>query len=314
MLEDINTQLIRVRDALRERQKTLARLKQARAAREEKQRIVAGLEKALQREEADVRRLEGMSLAGLLHSVLGDREEKLGKEQQETLAARLKYQAEKRSLDFLDEEIAALEARSAQGRGLESEYAALLDQKEAALQGSASPAGRRLAELAERRADAGADLREIHEAVEAGYQAENALRQTVEALNSAGSWGTWDLLGGGMISSVIKHSRLDEAREAADAARPLLERFQRELADVQAATDLDLPVDGLTRFVDIFMDSFLFDLLVQSRIRASLEQAEAVQDQVRQIIMRLEGKAAAVRADLAVMDEERRRLLEEDGG
>lgn len=313
-MDDINTQLIRVRDALRERQKTLARLEQARAAREAKQRSVAELETALRREEADVRRLEGMSLAGLLHSVLGDREEKLGKEQQEALAARLKYQAEKRGLDFLDEEIAALEARSAQGRGLESEYAALLDQKQAALQGTASPAGRRLAELAERRADAGADLREVNEAVEAGYQAEGAVRQTVEALNSAGNWGTWDLLGGGMLSSVIKHSRLDEAREAADAAQPLLERFRRELADVQAATDLDLPVDGLTRFVDIFMDSFLFDLLVQSRIRASLEQAEAVQAQVRQIIVRLEGKAAAVRADLAVMDEERRRLLEEDGG
>lgn len=313
MLEELNTQLSQLREQIRERQKALVSLEHARAARIEKQQLVDELAAVLQREEADVRRLEGMSLAGLLHSVLGDREEKLNQEQQEALSARLKYQAEKRGLDFLEEEITALEARAAQGSGLEEKYAALLDQTQSLLAKSPTPAGRRLAELAERSADLNADLRELNEAVEAGYQAEGAVRQTVDALNSAGNWGTWDILGGGMLSSVIKHSRLDEAREAAESSQPLLERFRRELADVQAATELDLPVDGLTRFVDIFMDSFLFDLLVQSRIRDSLARAEAVQTQVRGILVRLEGQAAAVRAQLALLDEERRRILEEAG-
>ena len=54
--------------------------------------------------------------------------------------------------------------------------------------------------------------REIDEAVSACDNALNYLHNADNYLSSAGNWGIVDLLGGGFISTVVKHSKMDDAR------------------------------------------------------------------------------------------------------
>ena len=127
-------------------------------------------------------------------------------------------------------------------------------------------------------------VREIREARAAGIRALNSLRKAQQNLNSARNWGIFDMLGGGMLSSLIKHSKIGDAQHCVEQAQYDLQAFCRELQDV------DLPyvhIDGLLTFADFFFDGFLADFLVQRRIneaRAQLERAcRQVEDVLRQL-------------------------------
>ena len=125
---------------------------------------------------------------------------------------------------------------------------------------------------------------EVREARAAGIRALNSLRRAQSDLNSARNWGIFDLLGGGMISSLVKHSKLSDAQRHIDQARYDLDVFRRELADVNVP---DVQIDGFLSFADFFFDGFLADFMVQSRIndaRARLEDAcRRVEDVLRQL-------------------------------
>ena len=61
---------------------------------------------------------------------------------------------------------------------------------------------------------------EIDEAIAAGHRALDALAEAADSLDSAKRWGIVDILGGGFVTSMVKHSRLGDAnRELARARR-----------------------------------------------------------------------------------------------
>ena len=74
--------------------------------------------------------------------------------------------------------------------------------------------------------------REIREAMQAGQEALNYLNQAKDCLNSAGNWGIVDMLGGGMLTTLIKRSKMKDADALVQQARSAMKRFQKELMDV----------------------------------------------------------------------------------
>ena len=115
---------------------------------------------------------------------------------------------------------------------------------------------------------------EIQEAIEAGNRALDALDEAMGHLKTARGLGVWDMLGGGFLSSLLKHSKMDDAQQAMQYAQQELQDFSRELADVQMYVDVQVNFDGLTRFVDMFCDSFFVDWMVQDRINHAKDQVE----------------------------------------
>ena len=61
-------------------------------------------------------------------------------------------------------------------------------------------------------------MRDVREAREAGLRALDSLEKARGALDSARGWGVFDMLGGGMLSTLVKHSKLDDARHYLDQA------------------------------------------------------------------------------------------------
>lgn len=119
--------------------------------------------------------------------------------------------------------------------------------------------------------------REIREAIDAGERALNSLQRAQDKLNSARSWGIVDLLGGGFVTSMIKHSRLEDAASYMEDAKRDLQSFQRELRDVDVPTNFRMEIGGFLTFADFFFDGVVADYLVQSKIvEARREVAEAV--------------------------------------
>ena len=52
----------------------------------------------------------------------------------------------------------------------------------------------------------------MKEAMDAGERALSTLRCAQEKLNSASNWGILDMFGGGMFSTIMKRSKMDDAQ------------------------------------------------------------------------------------------------------
>lgn len=132
---------------------------------------------------------------------------------------------------------------------------------------------------------------EINEAIDAADEALHYLDEAADQLDRAGSWGLVDMFGGSLISGLMKHRRIDDAQDAIENARRAVRRFARELDDVERTSALNVEVDGFLQFADFFMDGFVADWLVQSKIDKSKKQVK----QARREVQHLRNELASMR-------------------
>ncbi len=130
---------------------------------------------------------------------------------------------------------------------------------------------------------------EIREAVAAGERALTSLRRAQEKLDSARNWGLFDLFGGGFITDMIKHSRMNDASALMENARADLLVFQRELRDVCVPTEFRMEVSDFLTFADFFFDGVIADYLVQSKIAEARAQVNDAIYQVERLLRDLRG-------------------------
>ena len=136
--------------------------------------------------------------------------------------------------------------------------------------------------------------REVNEAIQAGNQALRSLRQAKECLNSAGNWGIVDLMGGGLISTFVKHSKMKNADELIQQARSDLRCFRKELMDVDTVADFRIETGDFLSFADYFFDGLIADWLVQSRINDAKRQVDNAIQRVEEILRRLRSMTTQV--------------------
>ena len=116
--------------------------------------------------------------------------------------------------------------------------------------------------------------KEKEEAIAAGTKALQSLKRAQEQLNSARNWGIYDIIGGGFISSMIKHGKMDKAQMYMEEARYDLKKFSKELQDVDQLCTVDIGSNDFLRFADWFFDGFVSDILMQSRINEARKQVD----------------------------------------
>ena len=198
------------------------------------------LKEAMREEQADVDRLEGRSLAAFFYNVVGKMDEKLTQERQEAYAARVRYDAAARELAGSEEDLARCHAELEELDGCEERYAALLREKTQAVKAAGGAAAEQILRMKEREAYLESQERELGEASAAGQSALATADEILESLSSAEGWGTWDLIGGGLIADLAKHSKLDEAQAAVEYLQSQLRTFRTELADVTISADFQI--------------------------------------------------------------------------
>lgn len=125
---------------------------------------------------------------------------------------------------------------------------------------------------------------QVREARAAGIRALNSLRAAQKHLDSARNWGVLDLIGGGLISSLVKHAKVDDAQRYIEKAQCDLDDFRDELRDVNLP---DVQIDGFMLFADFFFDGLLADLLVQRRINEARARLQSACLRVEEILRQL---------------------------
>ena len=241
----------------------------------------------MQEEQADVDRLEGRSLAAFFYNVVGKMDEKLTKERQEAYAARVKYDAAARELAGAEEDLCRCQAELDTLGDCEVRYAALLREKTQAVKAAGGAVAEQILALEERSAYLESQERELREASAAGQNALSTAEQILESLNSAENWGTWDLVGGGLIADLAKHSRLDDAQESVEYLQSQLRTFRTELSDVTISADFQVNIDGFLRVADYIFDGIFADWAVLDRINQAQAQVESTRAQICAVLDRL---------------------------
>ncbi len=131
------------------------------------------------------------------------------------------------------------------------------------------------------------EARDVQAAREAGQRALASLREAKKSLDSARNWGFVDILGGGLITSLVKHSRMDDASEAIERAQTDLEAFARALRGVSGVTGVRLERDGVLEAFDVLLDNSISDLFVQSHIEDARSQVNTAISRVTAILTEL---------------------------
>lgn len=130
--------------------------------------------------------------------------------------------------------------------------------------------------------------KEKREAIEAGQRALNNLHTARENLNSAKNWGLVDMFGGGFFTTMMKQSRMDQAKRNMDLAKLALRNFSKELNDVNIACNLNLDRGDFLTFADYFFDGFAVDWMVQDRINKARNQVEEAIQRVEHALNQLQ--------------------------
>lgn len=248
MFEDLTGQLAELKEKGRNEEKWRKRLEQYKQELAEAEVARDRWRQKLAHEEEDVRKLSGMSLSNLLATILGNKAEKLDREQRQVLEAKVKYDESDRKVRSLEQQIAQLERQWQEVRNWKAAYTRVFQEKERQV----LTQNEELAELADRRAELSVQLKELEEAILAGQSVQSDLSAAEDDLHSAKNWGTYDMLGGGMLSTHIKHNRIDEAMDHIYQAQRSLARFERELRDVGGGLPVEMEISGMLTFADYF--------------------------------------------------------------
>ena len=259
-----------------------------RAQRSELFTQVDRLDAVRMKEQADVDKLEGGSLAAFFYNVIGKMDERLDKEREEAYAAAVKYDTAARELADVDEQIRKYVQELNDLRGVELRYVQALQEKSDAIKASNSQAGQQIRQL-----ETGISIlknrqKENREALGAGSMALTAAEDALERLRKASGLATWDLLGGGLLVDLAKHEALDEAQSCVEELQRRLRRFKIELSDVSMHGDFHVNLDGFTRTADFIFDGLFVDWTVSDQISQSKSQVENVQRKIASVLPRLE--------------------------
>ena len=287
-----------------------AKLRELQNQRREYDREVISLRVVFRKEQEDVEKLEGRSLANYFFQVVGKLDEKLDQERKEAYAAKVKLDAAERELAGIESDISEIHGQLNEIRVAEAQYKDELERKRATLRASGTATGNQIIELEQRIAAMEAQKREIREAISAGYSARGTADRILSELNSADGWNTWDMFGGGgIITHMAKHSHLDSAQDLVSELQSKLRRFKTELADIQITANMQVNVDGFLRFADYFFDGLFADWAVGDRINQSMNSVSSTKSQISRTLDKLNSMEQAADRGIASLKQQLDELI-----
>ena len=126
--------------------------------------------------------------------------------------------------------------------------------------------------------------KDLSQAEKAGENALWSLYLVRDTLTSAKRWGFVDLFGGGLITDLVKHSKIDTAGPQIAKAKEDILIFEDKLKNIQVPADLRMEIGSFLSFADFFFDGPIADYLIQSEIQKTLEDIDDAITHVESII------------------------------
>lgn len=231
--------------------------------------------KQLKEEQKDVEELDEFSILKMVRTWTGKQDEIREKELSELAAIEAKYREIEKTVTDLEMDLTDTERELDQvnWQSIDIEWERLIKEKEQWILENNHAESIRLENFYEQKTFLKTSIREIIEAITAGDEAKIALRRALKSLEGAKDYSTWDtFLGGGIIATSLKHSKLDESEDAIHAAQRSLQKFHTELLDIQQikVNNLSVERDSFVTFADYVFDDIFSAWSTHSKINNSI--------------------------------------------
>jgi hypothetical protein len=271
----------------------------------ETEKLMIRLELKLESEQADVVKLTKMSMANLFYTILRSKDEQLELERQQALAAALQLQEAQQELADCKSESRQIGNEITDLGDAKLEYERLMAKREADLRNSPEYSSK-LADIEAELTEQRILLKEINEAWTAGKRVLQAFLDASSSLDSAESWGNWDMwMNGGLISTYVKHSHVDGAKQSIHNANHLMRSFRDELADLKRTAHVEVDISGTLKMADYWFDGFITDWIVQGRIKNSHEQVLEAIRKIRPVVNQLQSDHSEAELKLKLLTNQR---------
>lgn len=269
------------------------------------------LEKNLDKELKDVQKLKSISFSNLMASVLRNKDEKLEKEEREYLEAKLKYDYLKTNVDGLSSDVEKINERLGCLINIDSRYKSLIEEKKELVKKFNLNVRDEILNVEEERDSL---IKEKTEIIEALREAQNCIfigKEVKGSLDSAHNWGIYDMVGGGMISSAIKHNRIDDAKRDIERLSYAAGRLKKELGDVDSSLFTgSLDISGFSYTFDIFFDNIFSDFSVQGEINSALDNINNFLSKVNRLIDKLDERENKINIKISSLNSKIDEIIE----
>lgn len=139
-------------------------------------------------------------------------------------------------------------------------------------------------------------LKELKEARSAADISIAKIDCGLSQLESASSWGIFDILGGGLFSSLVKRNKIGQANLSLEEISASLKSLNKELSDVDISLPDAIPDRLSDELFDLVFDNIFTDIRVQGEIKENLVALKElryaiveIRDKVDREIRELEG-------------------------
>ncbi len=130
-------------------------------------------------------------------------------------------------------------------------------------------------------------LKELNEAKTAAQEVVARIDNALSSLDSASSWGLFDLLGGGMFSSFVKRVKIRGANSDIREISHSLSLLNKELEDVNMHLPAEISDAMSDNMLDIWFDNIFTDIRVKGEIKEQITEFKNFRSSVIELIEKL---------------------------
>ncbi len=215
------------------------------AKRDELESVLNDLGTSLQKEQADVEKLEGVTVSSVFYTVIGQKDKKLEKEKAEVFDAEEKFSEIQDQLDEINEEITKHERELRAVRGCDMRYGRLLPQIIDEIKAIDSPAAKAIIDTVDSLTRIEAKLTALDEALALCTEALNNAKAAEKSLaiseNYAQSLSLFNAKHNAPLRSDIKIN-LTQAQQTVDTLCRQIKRLDASLVGSQINFDINIEV------------------------------------------------------------------------
>ncbi|WP_291650382.1 hypothetical protein [Clostridium sp.] len=262
------------------------------------------LKQILTKEKKDVDNLESFSLSYLYYKIKGSIDEKLSKEKLEFLEAQARFLEKE---DYLNRLISnkkqILKDINAIG-DIDFKYDELLNNSAEYVLKLNNKKSETVLFILNKLKNASLELKEIQEALLEGDKLIPYIDKAISNLNSAQNWGIYDMMGGDLIATMAKRSKMDDASKSINSIKVMLNRYNNELKDLSNEINVSLNLDSMSGVMDYLFDNFFTDYFVQGKINSALDSTKNLKSKVNIIQSNLTNKSQSYMKEIENLKKE----------
>ncbi len=281
-------------------------------AEEEVRRLL----KKYEAEALDVEKLEKNSFSAIILKNFGRYEDRLERESEEMLTAKLEYDKAVERVNDLKKNKAESEERLSLLFKDKTAFEAELKRREGIIKANAgTDLSRKYGELEAEQDALAKQLVETEEALTAAGRVLSTAGSVLGHLGKAESWATFDVWSrGGIISHLAKYEHIDNAKNEFNWLNSQLKDLQKELQDLNLTGISSIDgIDSTTRAVDFWFDNIFTDMNVRERIRDDSERVSWLRDKISGIAYKLDGDMNVIRSRMEELEQKKNDLIINDG-